>query len=400
MDTSTPNQSETDQQGTHEREETQEESTVESNVDSAEKSSEEQEAEMLAHAREAFDIPEGWTDNQLLQWLNKPVDDKRGVKTETGIFRHDPTRAQRKPNAWPTEELLAALKGELDDVSGKRMAELIAEYRRRETLEAAWSDQQVLDYFRKGITPEKTSYGAWVYDRTRPQRQAHEWTTEELLSWAEGELKASGKANDTKLAMELKKRHSLKTVDNSVEEILAAYNYQFSDNTEDDSSPVHEQKTPQLYVHAEPTPTYNGALTDMNLSFIDGVLDRYVATVATNSIVGDAAGGKAQRELDNLFSYVTRLDGPAMADALDKIKTRIIKERNGVFSPSNAYRFVHLLKGDRKHQQRHVNLIELFLIVTDRNASSRRKQVDIRHMLSGFSPSVTERLADYFQNYA
>jgi len=398
MDNSTPNQSEMDQQDTQEVEETQVEPTGESNEESAEKSSEEQEAEMLAQAREAFDIPEAWTDNQLKQWLNQPVGDKRGVQTEAGIFRHDPTRAQRKPNAWPTEELLAALKGELDDVSGKRMAELIAEYRRRETLEAAWSDQQVLDYFRKDITPEKTSYGAWVYDRTRQQRQAQEWTTEELLSWAEGELKASGKANDTKLALELKKRHSLKTEDNSVEAILAAYNHQFGDTEEDTTTPEAEQEVPQQ--RAQPTPTHNGALTEMNLSFIDGVLDRYTDAVATNSIVGDATGGKAQRELDNLFSYVTRLDGPAMAEALDKIKQRIIKERNGVFSPSNAYRFVHLLKGDRKHQQRHVNLIELFLIVTDRNASSRRKQVDIRHMLSGFSPAVTERLADYFQNYA
>lgn len=394
------NSSEIDQQDTQESEETQADTTDDSTQESAETSSEEQEAQMLTQARETFDIPDDWTDPQLKQWLNQPVNEQRGVKTDAGVFRFDPTRAQRKANTWTTDELLAFLQGELDGVSTKRVPELVAEYRRREALEAAWSDQQVLDYFRKDITPEQTSTGAWVFDRTRPTRGVSDWSTAELEAWALGEIKAVGKVTDAKLAGELRRRLSLKTEDETVTGILAAY--QRSKETlaamqTTNTEPVAEEPTSE----PEPTATQpTGALTEMNLSFIDGVLDRYVAAVAPNKMVGEAEGGKAQRDLDNLFHYVMRLEGAAMPEALDMIKKRIIQERQGVFSPSLAYRFTHLLKGDRKHQQRHVNLIELFLIITDRNAAAKRKQVDIRHMLNGYPPATMERLTDYFQNYA
>jgi len=349
-------------------------------------------------ARDAFSLPEAWTDPQVEQWI-KTMENEEEETTEDGVFRFDPTRAQRKPADWESKELLAYLKGALIGVSNKRRSELINEYRRREDLEEAWSDQQVLDYFQKGITPEQTSYGAWVYDRTRPQRQAQDWSTEELMSWAEGELKAVGKTTDIKLAIELKKRHTLNAEADTVGAILAAYNRQFGDDQpEEEATPVSEQEG--LLERAETTSTYNGALTEMNLSFIEGVLDRYVAAVAPGKQITEAEGGKAQRDLDNLFNYVMRMEGPALPEALDMIKRRVVKEREGVFSPSYAYRFTHLLKGDRKAQQRHVNLIELFLIITDRNAGAKRKQIDIRHMLSGYSPAVSDRLTDYFKNYA
>ena len=352
----------------------------------------------VEQARETFALPSDWTDNQVTQWL-KTMENEQEATTEDGVFRFDPTRAQRKPADWDTSELRAYLNGELIGVSNKRRSELVNEYRRRESLEDAWSDQQVLDYFQKGITPEQTSYGAWVYDRTRPQRQAQDWSTEELMSWAEGELKAVGKTTDIKLAIELKKRLSLNVEADTVEAVMKAYKAaQEAEATQAEPTPADENEG--LLERAESTSTYNGALTEMNLSFIEGVLDRYVAAVAPGKQITEAEGGKAQRDLDNLFNYVMRLEGPALPEALDMIKRRVVKEREGVFSPSYAYRFTHLLKGDRKAQQRHVNLIELFLIITDRNAGAKRKQIDIRHMLSGYSPAVSDRLTDYFKNYA
>lgn len=386
-----------EQQDTQETEGTQDDTTVDPTQESAETSSEEQETQMLQEARDTFGIPDDWTDPQLSQWLNQPVDEQRGVKTDTDVFRFDPTRANRAANTWPTVELEAFLHGDLDGVSPKRVPELVAEYRRRVSLETAWSDQQVLDYFRKDITPEQTSTGAWLFDRTRPNRGAGDWSTEELEAWALGEIKAVGKVTDAKLAGELRRRLGLRTDDETVTGVIKAYH-----NAKATEAALAAEPAPEPQPAPEPTPTatHTGALTEMNLSFIDGVLDRYVAAVGPNKMVGEAEGGKAQRDLDNLFNYVMRLEGAAMPEALDMIKKRIIKERNGVFSPSLAYRFTHLLKGDRKHQQRHVNLIELFLIVTDRQAAAKRKQVDIRHMLNGFPPAVVERLTDYFQNYA
>lgn len=352
--------------------------------------------ENLDESREVNGIPDTWTDDQLRKWLDQPVDESRGITTENGHFRNDPTRAQRKPNDWDTSELEDFLHGELDGISSKRHHELINEYRRRESLEPAWSDREVLDVFRKGITPEQTSSGVWVNDRTRPGRSVQQWTDAELDAWTQGEIKAVGKATDNKLAAELRRRFSLETEDVTVDGTIKAYTQR---NAVEDTQPTPKEEKPVEKPVEASAPT-TGALTEMNLSFIDGVLDRYVEAVKPSSQVGEAEGGKAQRDLDNLFNYVLRLEGPALPEGLDMIKKRIVKEREGVFSPSNAYRFIHLLKGDRKAQQRHVNLIELFLIVTDRNAVAKRKQIDIRHMLSGFSPNVSDKLTDYFQNYA
>lgn len=349
--------------------------------------------ETYSEIREEFGIPETWSDDDIQSWMSREVDVDKGVKTADGVFRFDPTRDKRAMNTWSTDELRAFMTGDLDGIPKRLENEIVNEYRRRESVVPAWSNQEVLNHLRMGTIPRKTESGLWLNDVERNRRKAAEWSDEELDAWAQGEIKHGANAKDAQLAHELSRRFSLKPKDTSIKSVMDAYQHR--------NDPPVGASVEKPAPAPQPTPVaQHGALSEMNLSFIDTQMQRYVDTVAPGKVVGDELGGKAQRELDNLFNYVLRLEGPALPEGLDRIKKVIIAERDGVFSPSNAYRFVNQLKGNRRRQQQHINLIELFLILTDRNAAAKRKQIDIGHMLNGYEPDTVAKLMDYFKHYA
>jgi hypothetical protein len=221
----------------------------------------------------------------------------------------------------------------------------------------------------------------WVNDVTRKSRPASDWSNRELEAWAAGEIKPHGLATPAHLAKALKDRMSLTVTSTSPEAVIDNYQKE-----------IVARKNEHITIA-------NKGLTDMNTSYIDNVLERYVKITAPGQYLSDETGGRAQRELENLFQYVMKLEGPALLQGMDKIKVFINKHRDDVFSATNAYRFVHLLKGDKRAQRRHVNFIELFHVVTDAN-KARRKQTDIKHMLREHPPLKQNILHDYFRNYA
>lgn len=320
------------------------------------------------------------------------------AKTESGVVINDPQRAQKKLADWETAELTAYLKGELENVPKNLQSGIVKEYRRRVELPEAWSEQEVLNYFRQDILPEKTESGLWVNDVTRANRAPADWSNEELEAWVHNEIKPVGKANAGKLAHEVVNRFELSASPNDINKVRAEFDHKFAQETEDDEST--EQATPEPAKPTAPKVAEPvGALTAMNVSFIDTTLENYVRAVSPNAQVGEEEGGKAQRSLESLFQYVLRLEGKALKDGLNRVNAFINKHRDGVFSPSNAYRFVHHLKGNPKHQVQHVNMIELFLMTGDAN-QARRQQVDMRHMLKDLPNAKIEILVDYFKNHA
>lgn len=337
------------------------------------------------------------------------VEQPEVAKTADGVVINDPARAQRKLAEWETLELMAFLKGELEGLPNQLTAGIVKEYGRREELEAAWSDQEVLDFFRNGVEPARTANGVWVNDVTRVNRSAQDWATLELEAWAAGEITPKGKANAQKLTAELVRRFDLSGPASDTEAVLKQYRHKTQPAQEPSNGDTGEANEPEPSVEEEPAPKVEnkpapvvegvGALTAMNVGFIDTTMERYIEAVSPRKQITDEEGGAAQRSLDGLFAYVMRLEGKALGEGLDRIKKIIDANRDGVFSPSNAHRFIHRLKGNARHQAQHVNLIELFLIVTDKNPA-RKQQVDIRHMVSGLHGTLPDVMTDYFKNHA
>lgn len=322
-----------------------------------------------------------WTDADIRLWERKVGDPSKAFVQGTDVLAFDPLREKRNANQWSTEELVEFLKGTLIEVNGHRRDEIINEYRRRVTVDQAWSDQDLMHYVRSGETPKKTASGVWLRDETREKRNPTSWTDLELRAWAAGEIHT--KVSSQKLINEINLRFDL-TIPNNTTDMQRVKKMVDEDVKRVETNEEAKKK---------------GNLTEMNISHIDTVLEQYVTAVKPGQEITTQTATRAQNSLEGLFNYVVKLDGRAMADGLDKIRDKVAKHRKDVFHPDNAHRFTHYVKGDSSTKQRHMGLLELFIVVTD-PVKARRKHTDYKAMLRNFPNDKMEKLVDYFKNYA
>lgn len=341
-----------------------------------------EEKSVVEAAREIYPFLNEWSEQQVEEWIAYNADKRSPyVNPQSEVLVYDPTRKDRPVGEWSTEELRALIKGQLHRV--ERRDEHIEEFRRRESVVDAWSNHEVVEYYQKGIEPRKAGTGVWVRDRTRDQRAPNSWSNAELEAWAMGEIKPHSQADSVQLAQVLKERLSLPNAGNDVDSILASYK---------------KSRQRETAVATAQMSTANGALTPMNEAYISDTLKRYINEVKPGRAVSETAGGRAQRILDGVFAYTLKLEGAKLKAGLDLIRRHIKENRDGAFSSSYAFRFVHLLKGDAVSRRRHTNFIRLFQICTDDN-KGRRQQTDIPSMLADHPESIRPMLIDYFQNH-
>lgn len=135
------------------------------------------------------------------------------------------TLNDRSVRTWTEAELEAYIAGAADiDVYHSTVVEAIQEMRIRNTLlPSAWSLDDCKQFLSTNLSPAQTTKGAWVKDVTRAARREHEWTNQELESWALGEIKAEGSTIDAGLAIELKSRLGLVTPTVDVDAVILCY---------------------------------------------------------------------------------------------------------------------------------------------------------------------------------
>lgn len=362
--------------------------------------------QLVAFQRENNTFPETWTDADVLAWYEVVQNYKLDYQTnENGVFFVDPTRAARPVHEWPTEELLLALQGKLEAIEASTYPAIIAEYGKRVAIEAAWTTQQHLDFYRQGVEPAKTSNGVWLVDVTRSGRSASAWSTTELEAWALEEIKAIGAASDAKVAVELKNRLNLKSKDNSPASVRAAWRHSTGYG---DTRPMVEvvsapAEPTSLKVLVDPVaeaakkiPVVEG-LTAMNVSFIDSTLSRYYDAVKPNQFITEKNGVQAQLALEALFNYAIAQEPKAMVASLQRIKQYVAAHLGDVFSPSMAHRYTGKLRDAIR--PRHINFVELLRIYADPNKDMRR-QTDVRYLLRGWPDAKLEQLVEYFTKIA
>ncbi len=340
-------------------------------------------------AKSEYGLPESWTTDQIDAWV-----EAGGVaagKTESGSLKVNPERDGQPFTDWSDEDLLAALKGELE-MNENKLSAVLRVYRTRKELPDAWSFRQAIDYFREGVEPQKTSSGVWVTDVTRQDRQAGSWETAELEAWAKGEIKATGRATDQKLAVELKNRLHLNPKDNSPKEVIASY----KSSTGADNKDAGTTRTAKVADKPADQQLAKG-LTAMNQTYIDSTLERYGRLLKPGTPVTEEVGGQEQRKLEAMIQYIINLQDPqAVASGLDRVVEFVRKNKDGLFSASHAMRFKHMLRNENGERDRHTNFIELLRIYTDEN-KEMRKQADVRQMLRGRPSDKQDLLVDYFK---
>lgn len=342
-------------------------------------------------------IPESWTDDDIDQWIAAAGYTKG--HTEFGVIVVDPTRKRRPIATWGIDEIQAAFAGELPDVDESQHGDLAKAYRSQESVEPAWSLRELIDWLVQGLEPAKTTNGAWRNDVTRARRLAQDWSTQELIAWANGEIRAAGETTDAKVASELNKRLDLGVNTNSPTDVIRVYKKTLSNSVQ----VIGEQPTAPTSTTLQPEQPQSVAiplgLTKMNVAYLKTQTERYLAACKPGVPITPEKGIKEQRQLDNLFRYILKLDDPAgFGAALTYLRDFYAANRLGLFEPTYALRFTGGLRAEGYLQETHVNLLTILQAYTNPDKASR-KQIDLAYLLRNFPIDRQAWLIEFFQKY-
>jgi len=349
--------------------------------------------------RKTNEVPDSWTDEHIDQWI--ATGGSIIAHTERGSIVSDPTRKERSIDTWGIDEILDGFAGLLEGIGENQYGALAKAYRQLEKVDAAWSVRDLIDFLTQGLEPAKTSNGAWRNDVTRARRPAAEWTTQELVAWALGELRSVGETTDAKLAVELNKRLDLCSQSNKPEDVIRAYKKMQSNSVK----VVGEQPTavtPEPTI-AEPVvqteTVIPQGLTAMNVGYLKTQTERYLKACKPGTPITPEIGAKEQKELDNLFRYILKLEDPAgFGNAMAYFRDFYKANRNGLFEPTYATRFTGTLRTEGDIQETHVNLLSIFHVYTDPDKAAR-KQIDLPYLLRKFPAARQGWLLEFFQRY-
>ena len=349
--------------------------------------------------RTQHELPDSWTDDHIDQWI--VANGYNEGRTEFGVLIVDPTRKERPVSTWGVDELQAGFAKELSDVDEGKFGEMAAAYRQLVPVDAAWSSQDLIDYLVQGLEPPKTSNGAWRNDVTRARRLARDWTTQELVAWALGEIRPVGETTDVSVALELNGRLDLGCVTQNPADVITIYRRMKNNAVK----VVGEQPTAATPTTLQPEPVYQEpinippGLNRMNADYLKLQTERYLKACAPGTPITFENGVKEQRQLDTLFRYILKLEDPVgFGSAMSYFRDFYAKHRNGLFEPTFASRFTGGLRVDGALQETHVNLLAIFHAYTDPTKASR-KQIDLPFLLSKFPADRQAWLLEFFQKY-
>lgn len=266
-------------------------------------------------------------------------------------------------------------------------------------LNNAWSLEEVKAFLEMNIEPAKTSNGIYVNDVNRSDKKAGGWSDEEVVAWALGEIKATGKASDGALAQSLISRFKLSVKGNSPEEAIKAYLFKYGEMKPETATEVIKVQNEEVVTETAVSIKSVG-LTDMNKQYIESTINNYVEQLKPGKSVSREAGVQLQKTLDNVIKYIINLEDPAgFKTGMDFLMDTIKKHRvNGVFNDTYALRFTDGLNVSGNTQESHNRLLTLFFIFADQDKAFR-KQADINYLIQYVNPDKQSLLLQYFEQY-
>lgn len=314
-----------------------------------------------------------------------------------------PTLNDRPVTTWTTDELEAYITGKVDvDVYHSTVKQAITEHRIRESkLSNAWTLEECKAFLEQGIVPAKTSKGAWVKDETRKFRREHEWSTQELESWALGEIQPEGVTLPAGLALELKDRLALNVPSQDVQAILTNYRHRTGQVDKVIATQTPTAATPVVTEAQKASVTkqitYEG-LTEMNQSYIEGSLAAFANVMKPGKAVTPATGGEAQKLLMEVINYAIRLEDPAASRSAMNLLLDYFRANRApgqLFEDTYAFRFIEDMRTPSKTQESHAALLTLFLVYAD-PLTELRAQTDTGSLIRGVPTQYHSRVLEFF----
>lgn len=377
---------ESEQEATQEEMESQMDSASSEEENGSQSNTEPSEADVI---RELYPTVSSWDDDRVVKWND--YCERREIEPRFigDIPVYDPDRREYTPSSWTDEVLELAMAGKLSDVTKTMRQEAAKSYRQRHDVPDAWSNDQLIEYHEKGIEPEKTSFGAWVKDSTRPQRKASQWSEEELLSWGSGEISATMIATDKTLSSEFQGRFNLPTYSEDREELMAAYQASQSEAPETESTETDE---PEVKKESPKE------MEQSDYEYLTHQMDMYCSMVPPGKPVNDDIARRAQNGLERAFQRAVRLDAPAFVAGMKTILDYFKSEKETIFNPSMAYRFLSQMTGRSETRNAHRAMIQMFMLAADGEKGTLR-QMDIASLLPSYDTQSAQKVAEFFTKH-
>lgn len=310
---------------------------------------------------------------------------------------------ETEPSTWTIEELEAYIAGRVDEeIYLNVLKAAVSEHRVREsTLSKAWSINECREYLSKGLLPAKTSKGAWVNDVTRKFRREYEWETNELESWALGEIKAEGTTIDSGLAIELKQRLNLQLPSVDVNAVITNYRHNSGQVTAPRLEVRPEPQTPTVTENREAEVTKQiqlEGLTPVNQSYIESSLAKFEAAMKPGRAINETISGEAQKLLRTVMVYAISIQDPVGARSAMQYLLDYFRERRAVgqlFEDTYAFRGIPDMRTTKKEQVAHHDLLTLFLVYADPMVELRQ-QTDTPSLIGGVPSHLQSRVLEFF----
>lgn len=334
------------------------------------------------------------------------VTDSKPVESQDTEVKIDNDSVEETQVPITLEDLEALIISDDYEVTQAQRLQALTDHRVLSTkLPSEWSLQQVQSFLEMGIEPAKTSNGVWVEDVERANKKAGAWSEAEVVAWAKGEIKATGRATDNALAQSLISRFGLKVKGNSPEEAIKAYLFKVEGATVAETSTAASEKLEEQVDNNEVKDDVQSqlsqeGLTPMDQRFIEITLNNYIERVKPGKAITREEGIHAQKALDGLLKYIVALKDPVgFKSAMDYLMGEIVKHREGgVFDDTYALRFTDGLPTGGNVQENHNRLLTLFFIFADKDKSFR-KQADISVLIEFVPGDKQPLIRQYFEQY-
>lgn len=335
--------------------------------------------------------------NPAVPVFDAPVDEPTPVEPTARVLN------DLAVTEWTTEELEAYIAGNVtEETYIATLRDAVREHRIREIkLPVAWTVTECRAFLKDNTTPPQTTRGAWVNDDTRRFRREHEWTTEELESWALGEIKPEGSTSKAGLAIELKQRLNLQVPGVDPDTVVANYRYVSGKVNETTIIPTPETLAKTIMVETPVVSTQTVQLegvSNVSQSYIDESLAKFEAAMKPGRAITEKISGESQRLLRDVIMYAIRLQDPVGAHSAMQHLLDYFRARRGVgqlFEDTYAFRGIPDMKTTKKEQVAHHDLLTLFLVYAD-PVVELRGQTDIPSLVGSIPPAYQSRVLEFF----
>lgn len=120
--------------------------------------------------------------------LNFATFDQRPLLTMRGVYRNSPIRDMKSADQWLDAELLDWIEGYIEHTPVATEPLLLQELRQRFYIPNDWSREEIVIWVADNIVPEHTMDGMWVNSQVRMEKTVAEWTTHEIVAYAQGKI--------------------------------------------------------------------------------------------------------------------------------------------------------------------------------------------------------------------